>query len=86
MVIAPNKPFTAGMSKQGLKVPAAKLTSRSVGFTDVATLLGGAASSGLAAATIIPALPVAVVAAAAAGSFAAFLIGRRIEVTRGGKS
>lgn len=59
---------------------ARRLTSRSVRFIDLATLLGGAASSGLAAATLAPALPIAVVAATAAGSIAAFVIGRRLEV------
>ena len=60
--------------------PARRLTRISVGFTDKATLLGGAASTVLAAATLVPALPAAVLAAAAAGSVAAFIIGRLLEV------
>lgn len=71
---------TALASRTSPGLAARRLTSTSVGLTDVATLIGGAASTGLATATLVPALPAAVLVAAAAGSVAAFIIGRRLEV------
>jgi hypothetical protein len=56
-----------------------EIRRRNVALTDVASFLGGGASSGLMVSAIAPAAPAIAILATAIGSFAAFLIGRRIE-------
>jgi hypothetical protein len=63
---------------QGVRPPSA-VARRHFGLTDVASLIGGGASSGLFVASIVPAVPMAAATAAALGSLVAFLIGRRME-------
>jgi len=66
-----------GSTSRGTETHAA-LPSR-VGFTNIATILGGAATTGLAAAALLPAAPIVALAASAIGSVAAYAVGKRLD-------
>lgn len=50
-----------------------------VGFTNIVTILGAAATTGLATATLLPAAPIAVLTASALGSVAAYAVARKLD-------
>lgn len=58
---------------------AGQLKHRRIGFTNVVTMLGGAATTGLAVAAALPAAPIAALAASAIGSVAAYAVSRKLD-------